>query len=52
MVLQHVAQLAGFIKIIEATFDADFFRCGNLDMVDGVVIPVGGENGIGETQGQ
>ena len=30
----------------------DLLGHGNLDVINGVMVPVGGENGVGKTQGQ
>ena len=50
--MDHVPQLAGLVKIPPAALDAHLLRHRDLDMVNGVVIPVGGENGVGKPQGQ
>ncbi len=52
MVLQHIATLPRLVKIIPTAFDANLFRHRDLDMVNGAMVPIGGENSIGKTQGQ
>ncbi|MNE50271.1 hypothetical protein D3C76_1624980 [compost metagenome] len=52
MVLDHVAHLTGLVKVAPAPFNTHLFRYGDLHGVDGAVIPVGGEQRVGETQRQ
>jgi hypothetical protein len=52
MVLHHVPQLAGLVEIAPTTLDPHLLGDSDLDMINGVVIPVGGEDGVGETEGQ
>lgn len=52
MVLDHVAHLAGLVEVTPTPFDAHLFRHGDLYRIDGAVIPVGGEQRVGETQRQ
>ena len=50
MILEHIAELAGLVEIAPAPLDPDLLRHRNLDVIDGVVVPVGGEDGIGKAQ--
>ena len=52
MVLNHVAHLARFIKVAPATFNAHFFRDGDLYAVDHAVVPVIRKQGVSKTQRQ
>ncbi len=52
MILDHIAHLTRFIKVSPAAFDAHFFRDGDLYVVDSAVVPVVGEQRVGETQRQ
>ena len=51
MVLDHVAQLAGLVEVAPAAFDSDLFGDGDLHMGDGILVPLGFEQAVGETQG-
>ena len=50
MVLNHVAQHAGFLVVGAAAFQADGFSHGDLDGVDVASVPDGFENDVGEAQ--
>jgi hypothetical protein len=51
VVLDHVAQLAGLVEVAPAAFDTDLFGHGDLHVGDGVLVPLGFEQAVGETQG-
>src|ERR1700755_1933159 len=52
MVLHHVAQRAGFLVICAATFDADGFGGGDLDIVDISSVPQRLEDAVAEAESQ
>ena len=52
VVLDHVAHLTGFIKIAPAPFDPHFFCHGNLNMINGAIVPVIHKQGVSKTQRQ
>ena len=52
MVLDHIAHLTGFIKIAPAPFDPHFFCHGNLNMINGAIVPVIHKQGVSKTQRQ
>ncbi len=52
MVLDHVAHLTGFIKIAPAPFDPHFFCHGNLNMINGAIVPVVHKQRVSKTQRQ
>ena len=52
MILHHVPQLAGRVKIIPAALYSHLFSHCNLDMINGIMIPVGSENRVCKAQGQ
>jgi hypothetical protein len=51
VVLDHVAQLAGLVEVAPAAFDADGFGNGDLHVGDVILVPLGFEQAVGETQG-
>ncbi len=51
MVLDHVAQLAGLVEVAPAAFDTDLLGNGDLHVGDGILVPLGFEQAIGEPQG-
>ncbi|MNZ61890.1 hypothetical protein D3C78_799930 [compost metagenome] len=51
MVLNHVAQLAGLVEIAPTAFDADLLGHGDFHVGDGVLVPLGFEQAVGEAQG-
>ena len=50
MVLDDVAEGAGFLVEGPAAFDADGFGGGDLDVVDVVAVPDGLEDAVGEAE--
>lgn len=52
VVLDHVAHLTGFIKIAPAPFDPHFFCHGNLNMINGAIVPVVHKQRVSKTQRQ
>jgi hypothetical protein len=51
VVLDHVAQLAGLVEVAPAAFDADLLGHGDFHVGDVVLVPLGFEQAVGETQG-
>ncbi len=51
MILDHVPQLSRLVKITPAPLYSHLFCHCNLDVVNGIVIPVGSEYGIGKAKG-
>jgi hypothetical protein len=52
VVLDHVAEGAGFLVVGAAAFDADGFGGGDLDVIDVLAIPEGFEDGVAEAEGE
>ncbi len=51
VILDHVPQLAGLVEIAPATFDPDLLGHGDFHVGDVVLVPLGFEQAVGETQG-
>jgi len=51
VVLDHVPQLAGLVEIAPAAFDADLLGHGDFHVGDVMLVPLGFEQAVGETQG-
>ncbi len=51
VVLDHVAQLAGLVEVTPTAFDADLLGHGDFHVGDVVLVPLGFEQAVGETQG-
>jgi len=51
VILDHVAQLAGLVEVAPAAFDADLLGHGDFHVGDVILVPLGFEQAVGETQG-
>lgn len=51
MVLDHVAQLAGLVEVAPTALDTDLLGHGDFHVGDVILVPLGFEQTVGETQG-
>ncbi|MNM47696.1 hypothetical protein D3C81_586680 [compost metagenome] len=51
VILDHVPQLAGLVEVTPAAFDTDLLGHGDFHVGDVILVPLGFEQAVGETQG-
>jgi hypothetical protein len=51
VVLDHVTQLAGLVEVTPTAFDANLLGHGDFHVGDVILVPLGFEQAVGETQG-